>query len=143
MSKEKILQIDGVDIRLVKISPSIGLPLTARLAKMLGGSMVKLASGMGKSEKAQIGVMSSAIDDIAERVEPEELYGFINDVVTSGFVFANGNKITHIDDLGMFEDSDPYFLALMITKEQLTFSFGGFLGKLVANQGSSKGKAKK
>jgi len=141
--KEKTLKIDGLDVRLSKFSPSVGMPLLARLQNMLGGSVIKLATGMSHSAEEQIDVMADVIDDITERVSPEILQKFINDIITSGYVFINGNKITHIDDLGMFEDSDPYYLALMITKEQLTFSFGGFLGKFLGNQGSSKAKAKK
>ena len=141
--REKTLQIDDLDIRLVKFSPSIGMPILTRLQNMLGGSIVKLASGMGQSENGQIDVMASAIDDITNRVKPEVLQQFISDVITSGFVFINGEKITHIDDLGMYEDSDPYYLAVMILKEQLTFSFGGFLGKLMGNLTSSKAKPKR
>ncbi len=142
MKKEKTLQLDGLDIRLVKFSPSVGMPVLAKLQNMIGGSIIKLAGGMSGKESEQAELMAGVIDDITERVGPEQLQSFIEEIVTSGFVFINGDKITHIDDLAMFEDSDPYYLALMITKELLTFSFGGFLGKFLASRDSSKAGAK-
>jgi hypothetical protein len=103
---------------------------------MLGGAIVKLASGAMGSESEQIAVIADALDEITKRVDPKDLQRFFSDVITSGYIFINGNKITHIDDLAGFEDSDPYYLIIMLVKEQLTLSFGGFLKKFTTAQGS-------
>jgi len=136
MSKEKIVNIDGLDVKFVKFNPSIGLPILSRLQAMLGGAIVKLASGAMGSESEQIAVIADALDEITKRVDPKDLQRFFSDVITSGYIFINGNKITHIDDLAGFEDSDPYYLIIMLVKEQLTLSFGGFLKKFTTAQGS-------
>jgi hypothetical protein len=136
MSKEKTVNIDGLDVKFVKFNPSIGLPILSRLQSMLGGAVVKLASGAMGSESEQVAVIAEALDEITKRVDPVDLQKFFSDIITSGYIFVNGNKVTHIDDLAGFEDSDPYYLIVMMVKEQLTLSFGGFLKKFITAQGS-------
>lgn len=132
---DKTINIDGITVRLFKFSPSAGLPILSRLQNMLGGSVLSMVSAVGKSDAEQAKVMADALDSIVERVAPEKVTKFITDVVCSGFVVVNGVKVGHLDDLAI-EDCDPFYLALMITKEQLTYSFGGFLGKFLQKQGS-------
>jgi hypothetical protein len=136
MSKEKIIKIDGVEVRLVKFSPMIGMPILARLQNMLGGSIVNMAGGMKASQEDQLKIIGETIDSLSDRVPPEKMSAFIEDVLTSGFIFIGGQKVTHIDDFGAFDDSDPYYVMVMTLKEQITFSFGGFLGKFMAGQNS-------
>lgn len=130
----KTIDIDGSRVDLTKFSPSMGLPILSRLQNMLGGSVLSIAGGAGKDDSEQLNVVADAIDDIVGRVEPEKITAFVQDILTSGMVAVDGKRLTHIDDLAVSEDKDPYYLALMITKEQLQFSFGGFIKKLMGGQ---------
>ncbi len=131
--RQTTVQIDGTTVELTKFSAAPGFKMMARIIKLLGGSVLEIAGGMGKSEEDQAKAMGAAIDNIMSRTEPDDLYALVSDLVCGGFTVINGKKVTHLDDLGALgDDTDPFYLGMMIAKEQLMFSFKGALGKLLA-----------
>ena len=136
MAKRKTVDIDGKTFEIVKFSPSQGLPLLARLQGAIGGSIFKLAK-QGGTDDEKMDMIAQAIDTICERLPPEKLQALIVDMVCSGCVVHNKHRIEHIDDLseGEEDESDPYYISLILFREIVQFSFGSFVKKLMQNLG--------
>ncbi len=116
----------------MKFTAAPGFKMIAKITKLVGGSVLELGKSIGKDTGGQASAFGEVIDGIMARTSADQLYSLVNDIVCSGFVTVNGKKITHMDDLGQFENSDPFYLGLMIAKEQLTFSFGDAIKKLIS-----------
>ena len=134
--REQNVTIDGVPVTLIKMSAAPGFKMLARLTRILGGSLMDAAASAGKSKEEQATAFGDVIDGIVAKTTDDQLYNLINDTLCGGFVAVGGKKLTHLDDLGAIEDSDPFYLGLMIFKEQMIFSFGPAIKKLMGAQTS-------
>ncbi len=119
----------------MKFTAAPGFKMIARITKLVGGSVLELGKSMGKDTGGQVSAFGEVIDGIMARTSADQLFSLVNDIICSGFVTVNGTKIAHMDDLGQFEESDPFYLGMIIAKEQLTYSFGDAIKKLIS-QGS-------
>jgi len=126
----KQVRCGSVTLDIERMNVSDGLKILARLQAAIGGSIFQIAKGVGKGEDEQVAALASAIDSFTARVTPEEVFSIVNDVLTSGTIFINGTRVSHIDEMGGF-DEDPYTIALFAFREAVQLNFSGFIKKLM------------
>lgn len=131
--QDKTERIDGVECRFFKFTPSQGLPILANLQKMIGGSIFDLIEASEDAEN-MYSIVGKALDKLSDRNSAEDVQALITSVVTSGSIVVNKQKIQHLDELGEFQtQTDPIYLMMTLFKEQVVYSFSGFLGKMVGS----------
>lgn len=131
MTKTIDKEISGLKVTINKFPATKGIEFSTRVHKLLGGSIMEIATGASGDDAEQMLAFGRALDAIAERNSVESYLDFMKFTLTTGFVVVNGNILRHIDELEQYEDVDAMVFAMEIMVESIKFNLSGF-GKLMS-----------
>jgi uncharacterized protein with von Willebrand factor type A (vWA) domain len=131
--KEKNISIGTVNAIVYKLPFGQSVKVVDKMRKLFAPVMKAMAA-TGKSENDQLEALADAIGEAMTSMEDGALTGFIEEVLTSGFVAVNGRKISSLGDLDAIEDEEPLYVGLELVKEQIQFSIVPGMGKLLGGR---------
>jgi hypothetical protein len=134
MSKKQLqVPVGEITYTVTKLNTAPAALILTRLVKMLGGSIMSLAtlgSVKGADDKdreaAQLEIIRATLDDLVSRNDPVEVNKLFEDLLTTGYVHKGGQVICHLDEFPELED----LFAVLVVALQL--SFGDFIKKQLA-----------
>ena len=138
MAASKDLHIDGLNIKLVRFNAGAGTLILAKIQNAFGGALMKMAQSSNATDEQQLEIIGQSLDALGDRLPPEKMHKLIQEVLCGGNVYINGTQLNSLDQLDMYhENTDPYYLTIVLFKEMVTFSFGSFIKKLMGGLAGS------
>jgi len=131
MLKSVKVTLLGKKVTITKLSAHNALRAHGKVLRFIAPAVGNIADGMGKGDEAQAEQLSSAITNaVGNAQDMEEIITFIDECITGGDVVLDGNRVTHLDDLEIFEDVDGSELMYAIFAEWVKLNLGGLIKKI-------------